>query len=143
MSEKLIKCFFVEFVRYEPVPNGERAIWRRVDTGEEFNSLNDVPAGGMWYAEWFDNHFSPQLGPGKNLVVKTPGGDWMVDSQASNCTMPDDTNQERHHCWVIHGTPPKITVNKNGVTCGAGAGSIMTSNKKYHGFLRDGYLEEC
>ncbi len=143
MGER-IRCFFVKFAGYEAKPEGgERAIWWNVDTGDEYRSLADVPVGGMWYADWFDNCFNPQLGPGKNLVVKTPGGDWMVDRQSSNCTMPEDTDQEKHHCWVIHGTPPRITVDKIGVTCGAGAGSIMTANGKYHGFLRNGYLEEC
>ncbi len=132
-----IKCFFLEFARYVPVENGERAIWKRADTGEEM-FLPDAPAGAMWYADWFDNHWNPQLGPGKVLIVKTPGGDWIVDSQANNCTMPDDANQDEHHCWVLHGTPPNITVDKDGVTCKAGAGSI--GQKTWHGFLERGYL---
>lgn len=43
-----------------------------------------------------------------------------------------------HKCWVREGVPPRLTVGKNGVTCGAGAGSILTP--KWHGFLRDGKL---
>ena len=34
-----------------------------------------------------------------------------------------------------------ITVDKNGNTCSAGGGSIM--GRTYHGFLRNGYLDEC
>ena len=158
-----IKCFFVEDTgRYEAferrddagdlIASGERPIWKRTDTGEEFNSLGDLPAGAMWFADWLDDLYQPQLD--HVLVVKTPGGDWVIDSQASNCTMPaalihedgkeyHPKKQVDHHCWIIHGSVPEITVDKNGVTCGAGAGSIATSNGKYHGFLRNGYLEEC
>lgn len=98
----------------------------------ELMTLDQAPAGAMWYADWFGFK-----GPdGHSLVVRTPGGDWCVDSRASNCSMPDD---DKHQCWVRHGTPPRITVDKNGNTCNAGAGSI--GQKTYHGFLRNGYLE--
>ncbi len=112
-------------------------LYRRTDTGEEL-LLRDAPAGAMWKAWWVDRFHVPQ--GEHNLVVKTPGGDWEIDSQASNCTMKDDVRQEKHHCWIRHGNPPDITVDKNGVTCGAGAGSIQAGN--YHGFLRNGYLED-
>lgn len=112
-------------------------IYRRADTGEEMTT-RDAPAGAMWYARWHDHWCTPQ---GKHaLVVKTPGGEWIVDSQASNCTMKDDVKQEKHHCWVLHGEPPLVTVDKNGASCAAGAGSIQCGN--YHGFLRNGFLEE-
>lgn len=113
------------------------SLYIRSDTGETV-TLADAPAGAMWFAAWMRGFFRPQIGDSP-LIVKTPGGDWMVDAQASNCTMADDHNQERHHCWVAHGTPPEITVDKNGVTCAAGAGSIQAGT--YHGFLRGGYLE--
>lgn len=112
-------------------------LYRRTDTNEE-TTLASAGPGAMWHAWWFDDTFVPQ---GKhNLVVRTPGGEWCIDSQASNCTMPDDRKQERHHCWIRHGEPPLITVDKNGTTCGAGAGSIQCNS--YHGFLRNGYLED-
>lgn len=139
MSEP-IKCFFVEYVADKSTKTD--SVWRRVDTGEEFAHLRDVPVGGMWLAHWFENHWNPQLGPGKALVVKTPGGDWMPDSYCNNCTMPEDKAQEKHHCWIIHGTPPDITVDKNGVTCAAGGGSFMPSNGSWHGFLKGGFLVE-
>jgi len=60
----------------------------------------------------------------------------MIDSRASNCTLPDDNV---HKCWVRHGEAPNFTVDKNGATCAAGAGSIQTSN--WHGFLRNGVFE--
>lgn len=114
-------------------------LYRRVDTGEEM-ILRNAPAGAMWYAEWLDKMYTPQ---GEHvLMVKTPGGDWVIDGRASNCGMPDDEKQERHHCWVRHGTPPDITVSKQGgPTCSAGAGSILCGS--YHGFLREGYLEDA
>jgi hypothetical protein len=112
-------------------------VYKRTDTGEE-TTLRDVPPGAMWHAWWADKFQVPQSE--HNLVVKTPGGEWQIDSQSSNCTMPDDRRQERHHCWIRHGDIPNITVDKNGMTCGAGAGSIQCGN--YHGFLRNGYLED-
>lgn len=113
------------------------AIYRRTDTGEEM-TIRDAPAGAMWYAPWLDDMFVPQ---GEHVLeVKTPGGEWTVDGQASNCTMKDDFKQERHHCWVRTGEPPNITAGKDGPTCSAGAGSIQCGS--YHGFLRNGYLED-
>jgi hypothetical protein len=148
MSEP-IKCFFVEDTgQYGPVqqlPSGgtrQSPILRRTDTGEEFaKGYAELPIGAMWYGSWYPEGWcNPQLGEGKALIVKTPGGDWLVDQQARNCTMPDDLHQEKHHCWIIHGTPPEITVDKDGVTCNAGAGSIQQGT--WHGFLKNGYLVE-
>jgi hypothetical protein len=114
-----------------------RQLYRRTDTGEEM-TLRDAPVGAMWDATWY--HDTPAYcGPdGRSIVVKTPGGEWMIDSRASNCTLPND---REHKCWIRHGTPPDLTVDKNGKTCAAGAGSIQLGN--YHGFLRNGHLEEC
>lgn len=136
-----IKCFFVEDTgKTVKKKNSEGPVWRRTDTGEEFEYLSAVPVGGMWFADWYGDSFcKPQLE--HVLIVKTPGGDWVVDGQSSNCTIPDDRKQERHHCWIIEGKLPNITVSKNGITCQAGGGSILIGS--YHGFLRNGYLEEC
>jgi hypothetical protein len=115
-----------------------QTIYRRTDTGE-LMTLRDAPPGAMWDAEWIKKYKTDSLGPdGRYLIVKTPGGDWAVDSRASNCTRPDDNE---HRCWCRHGTVPDIHVDKDGNTCAAGAGSIMCGD--YHGFLRHGYLEEC
>jgi hypothetical protein len=71
-------------------------------------------------------------------MVRLPNGrDWAIDGRATNCTRPDD---HEHQCWVKHGEPPNITVDKDGNTCGAGAGSIQIGD--WHGFLRDGMLVE-
>lgn len=148
-----IKCFFIEPTgktqrtvhrdgNGKDIGTGEITVYRRTDTGEDVGCLAEAPVGAMWFASWYpDNFCNPQLGSGKALIVKTPGGDWLVDQQAANCTMPDDVHQEQHHCWIINGEVPNITVNKNGVTCGAGAGSIQQAN--WHGFLRDGFLVEA
>jgi hypothetical protein len=111
-------------------------IYVRADTGEEM-SWADAPAGAMWYAPYLADVWA---GPDGNcLIVRLPGRhDWTVDGPAANCTMPDDAGQKHHHCWVRHGEPPNITVDKNGKTCNAGAGSIATDT--WHGFLRGGYL---
>lgn len=112
-------------------------VYRRADTGEE-TTIRDAPAGAMWYALWMDDVYTPQ---GKhNLMVKTPGGDWHIDGQANNCGMPEDRQQQKHHCWIRHGEPPDITVDNAGISCSAGAGSIQCGS--YHGFLRQGYLED-
>jgi hypothetical protein len=109
-------------------------LYRRKDTGE-FTTIEEAPVGAMWYADWMPTAWKGQ--DGHALFVKTPGGDWGIDMRASNCTKPDDNV---HKCWVRHGAPPDVTVDKNGLTCAAGAGSIVIGN--YHGFLRNGYLED-
>lgn len=110
-------------------------LWKRSDN-EEVTTIRDAPVGAMWYADWMS--IDRWKGPdGRTLMCKTPGGEWMVDGVASNCTLPDDTE---HRCWVRHGVPPMVTVGKEGGrTCAAGAGSIATGS--YHGFLRNGFLD--
>jgi len=129
-----------------PQTIGSGSFWKRVDTGEVKRRISEFGVGAMWFATWYDmrpttpgekpkfgldweNMFEPPL------MVATPGGDWNIDSRASNCTMPNDRT---HRCWIRHGTAPNITVDKAGVTCAAGAGSIQAG--KYHGFLRNGQL---
>lgn len=131
------KC---EACGYIFAPEDERhvftqTLYREVGTTGPVFALRDAPPGAMWYADWMSAF---RTGPdGRNLVVMTPGGEWMIDRRASNCTKPDD---DVHRCWVRTGTPPNVTVGKGGVTCSAGAGSIMI--RGYHGFLRNGYLED-
>jgi hypothetical protein len=88
-----------------------------------------MPDGTVTACEW-DNC------DGRHLNVVLPNGtDWDVDARATNCTMPNDRN---HRCWVRRGDPPDVTVDKNGHTCAAGAGSIAVTG--YHGFLHAGKL---
>lgn len=120
-------------------------VYVRKDTGEEFRHKS-MPVGAMWDAWWVSKdgirsvrrHTGPD---GIALCVETPGGMWMVDSRANNCTMPED---DTHYCWVRHGDPRKGTVHvdKQGHTCAAGAGSIAQGDR-FHGFLHNGELYEC
>ena len=111
-------------------------LYRRTDTGA-IVTLHDKIPGMMWDAWWMPARYQ---GPdGRCLVVVLPNGhEWMIDGIASNCTKPQDRD---HRCWVRHGDPPMVTVDKNGVTCDAGAGSIMAGD--YHGFLRNGRFVPC
>jgi hypothetical protein len=122
-----------EFTPDDPWQEWEDRLYCRSDTGE-LVTLRDAPDGAMWDAGWY-----PWKGPdGRSLVVKCPGGsDWTIDGRASNCTLPGDNE---HRCWVRHGDVPQITVDKNGLTCAAGAGSIQAGN--YHGFLRNGVFTD-
>lgn len=123
----------------------ERQIWqkrvlRRSDTGAEIEGgYRAVPPGGIWDAWWMADALHGD--DGRCLICKLPDGhDWMIDSRASNCTLPQD---QVHRCWVRHGKPEdgSLHVDKNGVTCAAGAGSIATP--KWHGFLHHGELYPC
>lgn len=140
------------------------SLWRRVDTGEVM-PIRDAPAGAMYYADWF-HEFKHFCGPdGRSLHVRVPDGhgkttsdhDWAIDARANNCDSPcavcttpyhSHKNMDHsyvdsvpeHRCWVRHGEPPNVTVDKNGLTCNAGAGSIATP--QWHGFLRNGQLVE-
>lgn len=123
----------------------QELIYQRADTGDRYtlrnrqagdvDGLPSAPPGAMWDAWWMPPSWA---GPdGIHLMVRLPNGrDWHVDSKASNCPRPD----EPHQCWVRHGDPrhDRVTVDKNGYTCSAGAGSIQAAD--YHGFLRDGVL---
>jgi hypothetical protein len=81
---------------------------------------------------YFDNQEGPML-----MLVLPNGNHWNIDSRASNCGNIQD---RQHRCWCRHGEVPNITVDKNGLTCNAGAGSIQSGN--YHGFLKNGELTE-
>lgn len=120
----------------------QEQVYRRIDTGDLRVLHQGAPApeapsaepGACWDARWLPFYKGHD---GITLMVRCPDGhDWCVDSRASNCTRP----QEPHQCWVRHGDPREccVTVDKNGDTCAAGAGSIGTPN--WHGFLRAGQL---
>ena len=84
--------------------------------------LNEAPPGAMWFADWM-----AELGiegpDGHVLVVALPpkGGlndVWVIDQKSQNGSG-----------WTRTGVPPTVTVTP----------SILTP--RYHGFLRDGYLD--
>jgi len=109
-------------------------IYRRADTGEEM-TLRDAPEGAMWEATWYRNIPGWVGDDGRAIICMVPKRhEWNIDGPCSNCNRPN----EPHHCWVRHGEPPNLTVDKNGNTCPVGGGSILT--KDWHGFLRNGEL---
>lgn len=112
-------------------------LYRRSDNGE-LVTWRDAPGGAMIRATWLEEIPTWFGTDGKSYMVKLPNGrEWPIDGTASNCTRPT----EEHKCWCRHGEAPNFTVDKNGNTCSAGAGSIVSGD--YHGFLRNGVLEEC
>ena len=99
--------------------------------------------GDLWIVRWHEPNVLCHHGwtncNGQHLCCRLPNGhDWDIDSRASNCTMRDDG---LHRCWVRHGDPERgelVDVDKAGLTCKAGAGSIQAGN--FHGFLHRGVL---
>jgi hypothetical protein len=136
-------------------------MYRRTDTGD-VTTIRDAAPGAIWDAFWLAD-WEHYRGPdGRSLVCKLPNGHtWQIDGVASNCDAPCQDcgepihrhlaqppsvpcrklNPRPHKCWIRHGTPPLLTVDKNGATCNAGAGSILAGD--YHGFLRNGRLVQA
>jgi hypothetical protein len=115
----------------------ERMYWNPT-TGDKW-TMAELPVGAMWFDDWLPKNFWWDNFDGRHLHVKLPNGrEWNIDSRCSNCTLPNDRT---HRCWVRHGEPPNVHVDKNGHTCSAGAGSIVAGS--YHGFLHNGELREC
>nr|DAH82753.1 MAG TPA: hypothetical protein [Caudoviricetes sp.] len=111
-------------------------IYRNPQTGAEW-PMRELPVGAC-YDAWWNGRKGPD---GRALTVICPDkSPWSIDGRANNCTVPKD---DIHRCWCRHGSPEEGTlhVDKVGDTCGAGAGSIQTSN--YHGFLHNGRFRAC
>ncbi len=125
-------------------------LWRRPDRPDELERKPDAfGPGAIWKAKWLGDlprivwHWDNWPETEFPISIMTPGGVWMPQSRASNCTMPED---RLHRCWCLHGTmPDTLTADKTpepgGSTCAAGAGSILTNG--WHGFLRNGELVEA
>jgi len=129
-----------------PDSSGSGSFWQRLDSGEIKRRISDFGVGAMWFATWYRREPTPAGEVARfgwdwdnqyeaPLFVRTPGGDWNIDSRANNCTLKND---RLHRCWIRHGVPPNVTVDKAGKTCSAGAGSIQAGT--YHGFLKNGQL---
>ncbi len=98
--------------------------WRRQGTAELY-PLASAPVGAIWFAPWME---PAGTGPdGRALVVRTPGGDWLVDKPSRDGTP-----------WTRTGTPPLITVRPS-ILFYTGDGN----EPSYHAFLTDGVLVEC
>lgn len=155
-----IEAFKADLARRDIHEWGSQSLYHAPGDAARF-TISDAPAGSLWDADWM--HGFPQWeGPdGLALIVRLPNRwDWHIDSRASNCDSkcatcgepyhkhdiygkvgcPKFVESRPHKCWVRHGDPKtgNLHVDKNGVTCGAGAGSILA--KDYHGFLHHGYL---
>jgi len=119
-----------------PVPPDAK---RQVFNHRLYNSPSGRPErGNLWYAHWMPLTWPWENKTDWHLMAMCPDGwEWNIDSRASNCTMKED---KKHRCWVRHGNPETdpIHVDKAGVTCQAGAGSIQTPT--WHGFLHHGYF---
>ena len=84
---------------------------------------SEAPLGAMWDADWYETK-----GPdGRCIVVKTPGGEWIVDYPCRD-----------GKGWQRTGEPPELTARPS-----IGIGGEPGRGWKYHGFLTDGYLVEC
>jgi hypothetical protein len=98
---------------------------QRLYTGSDVATpitIEEAPVGAMWDAWWYDTKGAD----GRCIVVRTPGGDWIVDYPCKD-----------GRGWTRTGEPPNITARPS-IGIGGEAGKW-----KYHGFLTDGVLKEC
>ncbi len=92
----------------------------KTDTNEEY-TLRNAPIGAMWDAWWLKGASRFKQRPdGMCLIVRTPGGDWMVDGPSSN-----------GNGWERTGEVPNITASPS-ILC----------QKAYHGYLKNGVLTD-
>lgn len=132
----------IPIVYYEHVDTIDGSYRFRRPGSEESLTVDQLPPGAAGVDPFKGSRVL--RGPdGKRLYVKTPGGVWLVDGRANNCTRPDDVE---HHCWVRHGDPRDGTlhVDKDGDTCGCGSSIGQGPGfRDYHGFLHHGELVRC
>ena len=143
------QCFLIEPIYGDDIPgpidprdwppNKYIIGWKRPDTGEVKEHNSGFGIGAIWRAVWQPKNCDWTNETEPHILVRCPNGDgnrdWDIDSRCSNCTLPND---KLHRCWVRSGVAPNLTVNKAGLTCSAGAGSILLP--KWHGFLTNGIL---
>ncbi len=132
----------------EPKPTvvGQQAlvVTRQIFSSRLYHTASGKPEpGDLYETKWHAGDKCPYWDTcsGVHLQAILPNGDhWDLNSRASNCTMRQD---RIHRCWVITGSAKDgtIHVDKNGLTCAAGAGSIAVEG--YHGFLHAGFFTSC
>lgn len=114
-----------EFVADDNWQCNPDVLYRRSDSGE-LVTLHKAPAGAMWNAHWMGGgHW--RVIDGICLCVRTPGGEWCVDGPSWN-----HGKIQNEKGWERSGKVPDITARP----------SILIPNQ-YHGFLTNGFLEEC
>jgi hypothetical protein len=113
-------------------------IFGRSLSGKYDTPSGELEPGCLYYDDCLpeDYYWDNLVGPHLHAILPN-GNHWNIDSRASNCTLPEERT---HRCWCRHGDAPNITVDKNGITCSAGAGSIQSGD--YHGFLKAGEFTE-
>lgn len=102
-----------EFIATDEWQENRTRLYKRVDGQPGMWTLHQPPVGAMWDATWY-----PKKGPdGRCLVVQLPPGiahdHWVIDDPR----------------WTRTGDPPNVTATP----------SILTP--RYHGWLRNGWLE--
>jgi hypothetical protein len=138
MSDK-IRCFFIRALETVDVGTHKVHVYTS-DDGRLYHlghtnvlALDDgrrieaAPVGAMWDCDWMHGCHEPtglqydRNPDGIVLCVRCPGGDWVVDGPSRS-----------GGSWNRTGAIPNVTVTPSIVQGGL-----------YHGWLRDGYLEEC
>lgn len=120
-----IQCFLLSDTgRMTPFDDGVSSPIYRTADGREFHvgwgihpDVPRAPAGAMYFTR------------SGGLVVRTPGGDWHVDGPSKNGGR-----------WTRSGEPPNVTANPSILQQNP---SVYCGTREYHGFLRNGVLEEC
>jgi hypothetical protein len=134
--------------RLEPCPEPDcDHLQSIVNVSSSTRSVWDTPSGKLepgclYWSDWCDHDGRCIYGwtncDGRHLHAVLPNGHhWDIDSRANNCALKHDTV---HRCWIRHGEPPAVHVDKDGLTCAAGAGSIAAGG--YHGFLHNGAFSD-
>ena len=118
-----IQCVMVDF---DPGPDGQTPTWR----DKAGNVLENLAPGSMYWMHRKITCVAHQV-PCSHLMVVAPGGAmWDIDSIGCGRMYP-------HNCWIRHGEPPQVTVDKDGSnTCDSGRGSF--TGRASHVFLWDG-----
>lgn len=123
----MLTCFLLE-----PVPDSD-SLWKAPDGAVyqlgtvSAHGVPPAPPGAMWDASWLTGlsvcGARPFGGPdGRTFIVRTPGGDWVIDGPSFRDGEPVGLG------WTRTGEPPRITVTPSIVLPG------------YHAWLRDGSL---
>jgi hypothetical protein len=99
--------------------------------------IEAAPDGAIWRATWYEDMPEFTGSDGHSYIVRTPGGDWAVDGPSTDHASRPQPKRTGGG-WQRHGSPPFLTVRP----------SILLGKKPdgswtYHGFLTNGFLEEC